>query len=189
LGDDPQPFAAAIARVWGFVKEGMKVEYIVWHTAADPREEGKRDTTMDEIAAWHAAKGWGAGYEGKQRAGYHFLVRRDGTVEMGRPLGKPGAHVRGLNARSVGICFSGHGDLQPLTRKQLRAGIDLTVKLLRLYHLPFTRVIGHREVNQLIDAGVLSEVYRVRKSCPGKKVDMKVVRLKVQQELLKDGGA
>ena len=166
----------------------MKVEYIVWHTAADPRGDGKHDTTIAEIAEWHAAKGWGAGYEGNQRAGYHFLVRRDGSVEMGRPLGKPGAHVRGLNSRSVGICFSGHGDLQPLTKKQLQAGIDLTVKLLRLYQLPYTRVIGHREVNTLVDAGVLPAVYRVEKTCPGKKVNMARVRLQIQQRLLSDGG-
>jgi N-acetylmuramoyl-L-alanine amidase len=165
------------------------VEYIVWHTAADGRDGGLRDTTMAEIAEWHAAKGWGVGYEGVQRAGYHFLVRRDGTVERGRPLGKPGAHVRGLNSRSVGICFSGHGDLQPLTEAQLRAGVALTVQLLKRYGLGAERVIGHREVNRLVEAGVLGEAYRVAKTCPGKLVDMGRVRALVRQGLLDGAGS
>lgn len=166
----------------------MRVEYIVWHTAADGRDGGLRDTTMAEVAAWHAAKGWGSGYEGVQRAGYHFLVRRDGTVERGRPLGKAGAHVRGLNSRSVGICFSGHGDLQPLTEAQLRAGVALTVRLLRRYGLDASRVIGHREVNRLVEAGVLGAAYRVAKTCPGRLVDMERVRALVQQALVERAG-
>ena len=39
--------------------------------------------------------------------GYHFVVRRDGTVEEGRPLTAVGAHCTGHNARSVGICLVG----------------------------------------------------------------------------------
>jgi len=167
----------------------VRVEYIVWHTAADGRDGGLRDTTMAEIAEWHAAQGWGVGYEGVQRAGYHFLVRRDGAVERGRPLGKVGAHARGLNSRSVGICFSGHGDLQPLTEAQLRAGVALTVRLLRRYGLGAERVIGHREVNRLVEAGVLGEAYRVAKSCPGRLVDMARVRALVRQGLLDGAGS
>jgi N-acetylmuramoyl-L-alanine amidase len=124
-----------------------------------------------------------------KRAGYHFLVRRDGTVERGRPLGKVGAHVRGLNSRSVGICFSGHGDLQPLTEAQLRAGVALTVQLLKRYGLGAERVIGHREVNRLVEAGVLGEAYRVAKTCPGRLVDMARVRALVRQGLLDGAGS
>lgn len=39
--------------------------------------------------------------------GYHFFIRKDGTIEVGRPLERPGAHTRGWNKRSVGVCLSG----------------------------------------------------------------------------------
>ena len=39
--------------------------------------------------------------------GYHFVVRRDGTVEKGRPVEDIGAHVQGINDRSVGVCMAG----------------------------------------------------------------------------------
>lgn len=143
--------------------------YIVWHTAADPRNNGQSDTTRDEIDRWHKAQGW-------SEIGYHFVVRLDGRIETGRALGKPGAHTRGINSVAIGICFSGHGDLQPLTPKQLSAGIKLTKELMARYQIPIERVIGHREVNTLVAKKVLSKDFIVRKTCPGKKVDMDRVR-------------
>lgn len=161
----------------------MKVEWIVWHTAAhgDPEKGIDYDTTAEQIRQWHKAKGWAD-------IGYHFVIRKDGTIERGRPETQPGAHVRGLNHQSIGICFSGHGDISPLTDAQLEAGIRLTVKLLKQHGLPYTRVIGHREVNRLVALGWLSADYRVAKTCPGTKVDMRAVRRRIRQEL-GDGNA
>ena len=39
--------------------------------------------------------------------GYHFVIRRDGTIESGRPLERTGAHVKGHNKDSIGICMEG----------------------------------------------------------------------------------
>ncbi len=39
--------------------------------------------------------------------GYHFVVLRNGTVETGRPLTQPGAHCKGHNSTSIGVCYIG----------------------------------------------------------------------------------
>lgn len=154
----------------------------MWHTAAhgDPAKGVDYDTTAAQIRQWHKAKGWAD-------IGYHFVIRKDGTVETGRPEGVAGAHTRGLNHQSLGICFSGHGDIVPLTDAQMQAGVELTVRLLRKHHLPYTRVIGHREVNRLVALGLLSADYRVSKTCPGTKVDMRAVRRRIKQVMESDG--
>lgn len=156
----------------------IKWRYIVWHTAAhgNPATGEVYDTTARQIDAWHRAQGW-------NKIGYHFVVRLDGTIEEGRLLSEAGAHVRGLNRQAIGICFSGHGDLKPLTEAQLRAGVSLTVALCRWWNIPAHRVIGHREVNELIKAGALGVEYRVSKTCPGRLVDMRDVRVRIMQEL------
>lgn len=138
--------------------------YIVWHTAADPRDGGMRDTSASEIDSWHRANGW-------SKIGYHYVIRRDGRIENGRGLDEVGAHVRGLNSQAIGICFSGHGDLQPLTEKQLSSGLRLTKTLMKLYGIPVSNIIGHREVNK-----ILPPKYHVSKTCPGKLVNMDNIR-------------
>ena len=40
-------------------------------------------------------------------AGYHFYIRKNGDIKSLRPLSLPGAHVRGWNAGSIGVCYEG----------------------------------------------------------------------------------
>ena len=61
------------------------------------------DIGASEIRKWHKAKGW-------SDIGYHYVIRRDGRVEDGRPVVTPGAHVKGHNADSIGICLVGGVD-------------------------------------------------------------------------------
>jgi N-acetyl-anhydromuramyl-L-alanine amidase AmpD len=58
------------------------------------------DIGRKEIDRWHRDRGFA-------EIGYHFILRRDGTVEKGRPDSKPGAHVAGHNAHTIGICLVG----------------------------------------------------------------------------------
>lgn len=74
-----------------------RIDHLVVHCAATPPS---LDIGRDEIDQWHKARGWSG-------IGYHFVIRRDGTVESGRPLERAGAHVAGHNRHSVGICLVG----------------------------------------------------------------------------------
>ena len=63
------------------------IRYLVVHCAATPPE---MDIGAKEIDLWHRQRGWSG-------IGYHFVIRRDGRVEAGRPLDRPGAHAQGFN--------------------------------------------------------------------------------------------
>lgn len=144
------------------------VRWLVFHTAGTP--DGA-DTSAAAIHRYHRReKGWAG-------IGYHFVIRKDGTIETGRSLTKQGAHVAGLNDRSLAVAFSGNGDIYPLTEEQIKSGLDLGSRLCRLYMIDVEDVIGHREVNKLIERGFVSSVYRTAKSCPGTKVSPRKLRL------------
>ena len=68
---------------------------IVLHHSASP------DVPAAEIHAWHLARGWAG-------IGYHFVIRKNGNIEQGRPLEAIGAHAGpGVNGYSIGICLCG----------------------------------------------------------------------------------
>jgi hypothetical protein len=58
---------------------------------------------IDVIRKWHLLRGW-------DDVGYHFFIRKDGTIEAGRPLTQYGAHCIGQNSTSIGVCLSGKED-------------------------------------------------------------------------------
>lgn len=59
-----------------------------------------RDQDIESIRRWHQWIGW-------EDVGYHFFIRKDGTLEIGRPIDVVGAHVKGYNSKTIGICLSG----------------------------------------------------------------------------------
>ena len=130
-----------------------RTSHIVLHTLAYSGNAG-----VEEVRRWHLARGW-------SDIGYHWLVRRDGTLEKGRPEHEIGAHARdgGFNNKSVGIAFEGHGDYEPLTVQQLATLIHEYKRLKDKYEIPLQNVIGHRETG-------------APKTCPGTKVDMEAIR-------------
>ena len=74
---------------------------IILHCAAT--REGK-DFSVDTIREWHVnGRGW-------SDIGYHWVIRLDGSIEVGRPLEKSGAHTKGHNKDSVGVCYIGGCD-------------------------------------------------------------------------------
>ncbi len=82
-----------------------EVDLIVLH-CSDTRPS--QDFTIEKLAASHKARGFG------DYPGYHFYIRRDGTLYYCRPLSLKGCHVKGYNANSIGICTEGgHRDDPP----------------------------------------------------------------------------
>jgi N-acetylmuramoyl-L-alanine amidase len=74
-----------------------EIKRIVLHCAAT---KPSQDIDADTIREWHLARGW-------SDIGYHYVIKLDGIVESGRPLSLMGAHARGHNKNSVGICYIG----------------------------------------------------------------------------------
>lgn len=114
-----------------------KIKEIIVHCSATA--EGK-DFCAKDIDLWHKAQGWDC-------IGYHYVVKLDGTVESGRPIEKVGAHCKGHNAYSIGVCYIGglaaDGKTPKDTRTpQQKAALQLLVdNLKRVY--PGSKVYGH----------------------------------------------
>lgn len=78
-----------------------QTDLIVWHCSAT---KPGTNIGVAEIREWHLSRGW-------QDVGYHFVIRRNGVIELGRDLMEVGSHVAGYNARSVGCCMVGGLDV------------------------------------------------------------------------------
>lgn len=114
------------------------VRFITVHCSATPPES---DVGTDEIRRWHKGKGW-------EDVGYHYVIRRNGTVEAGRSLDFQGAHVEGHNHEAIGICLVGgvRRDLSPdanFTAVQYTS-LETLINLL-LPRYPGATVRGHRD--------------------------------------------
>lgn len=118
-----------------------KIKRIIVHTTAT--KEGVHYTVSD-IDRWHRE----LGYAG---IGYHYVILLDGTVCAGRPVRKIGAHCKGFNTESIGICYVGGLDNNdraadtrtPEQKKSLQALIE---NLIGLYPT-ITEVVGHRDMS------------------------------------------
>lgn len=81
--------------------------------------------------------------------GYHFFIKRDGTIEIGRPITEVGAHTKGLNKTSVGICYAGgldknHDPEDNRTPEQIDSMIRLINALLEDFP-DIHDIAGHNE--------------------------------------------
>ena len=93
--------------------------------------------TAQDIHQWHLNNGWSG-------AGYHFLVKKDGTIYRLRPENKIGAHASGSNSDSIGICFEGSYMTETMSQTQINAGKELVAYLKQRYGI--SKVQAHREV-------------------------------------------
>jgi N-acetyl-anhydromuramyl-L-alanine amidase AmpD len=120
------------------------ITMIVIHCSDVP--PGVRSSAKD-IDGWHKDKGW-------KGIGYHFVVRRDGTVETGRRLEEIGAHCVGHNKYSIGICYEGGRDaagrhVDTRTPAQVAALRELVERMHAYF--PKAVILGHRDLNPTKD--------------------------------------
>jgi len=152
-----------------------RINQIVVHCSASNWGNAK---VIDE---WHKERGWSG-------IGYHFVIGNgypsynswrykkkqnnyDGLIEIGRPIDRMGAHAKGDNAHSIGVCLIGNKkfNLKPL--------YVLLHTLCMAYQIGPARVLGHYEVKSGIEQG---------KTCPN--FDMAPVREKLVYLLLDNDG-
>ena len=135
------------------------INTIVIHCSAT--REGQVITAAD-INRMHRQRGFA-------RIGYHFFIRLDGTVELGRPIETPGAHVAGHNSYSVAICYAGGLD-KAGKAKDTRTPAQLAAmeKLVRQQKVRFpkARIVGHRDLSPDLDRDGKVEKHEWLKDCP-----------------------
>ena len=114
------------------------IDKIIVHCSAT--REGQH-VTVQQIRQWHLQRNFAD-------IGYHYVIYLDGTVHKGRPLEKAGAHCKGYNAHSVGICYIGGLDRQGKpkdTRTAAQKAALLTLIRELRQRFPRATVHGHRE--------------------------------------------
>lgn len=95
------------------------------------------DIGVKEIDSWHKQRGWSG-------VGYHFIIRKDGSVELGRPIEKIGAHCKGYNRDSIAICWvGGYGGVDDRNEEQIESMHSLVQAL--QHDFPAATVHGHNE--------------------------------------------
>ncbi|MGI5880582.1 MAG: N-acetylmuramoyl-L-alanine amidase [Syntrophomonadaceae bacterium] len=86
-----------------------------------------QDVPAAVIHSWHLLQGWAG-------IGYHFVIRKNGDIERGRPQDSIGAHAGAeVNARSIGICLSGDFTQATPTEQQISSLVELIHWLNKYY--------------------------------------------------------
>lgn len=117
-----------------------KINTIVIHCSATPEA---MTYPLESLRADHKKRGF-------VDVGYHYYIRKDGTVQEGRPLNQIGAHAKGYNTGSIGICYEGGLDANrkpkdTRTEAQKKSMLVLLKATLKLYP-SITRICGHRDL-------------------------------------------
>lgn len=101
-------------------------------------------SSAKQIDLWHRKRGF-------KSIGYHYVVRRDGSIEHGRPEAEVGAHCQGHNADSIGICYEGgldeNGKPADTRTPAQRESMELLIQEL-LARYPQAKVYTHHHFNK-----------------------------------------
>ena len=116
-----------------------RIDEIIVHCTATPQGMA---VSVADIDRWHRQRGFAG-------IGYHFVVYLDGTVHKGRPVDQAGAHCKGHNAHSIGVCYVGGLDTNghptdTRTPAQKETLCNLVTALKKQY--PHAKVYGHRQL-------------------------------------------
>lgn len=113
------------------------INKIIIHCADTPKGINFNASDIDR---WHKERGWNG-------IGYHFVILLDGTIQLGRNVKKQGAHTKGHNKNSIGICYIGGGNGEDTrTIEQKNALFCLIQDLLIEY--PKATIHGHNEFSK-----------------------------------------
>ena len=135
------------------------IRYIVIHCSAT---RAHQDIDVQDIDEWHKARGWAG-------CGYHYVITRDGRVQGGRSLLVPGAHTKGHNRVSWGVCLVGglgadgraENNFTPAQFSALRALLASMKQ-----SAPQAEILGHRDLSPDIDGDGVVERHEWVKDCP-----------------------
>lgn len=132
----------------------MNKNTLLIHCAATPNGNSSYD--IYDIDIWHKDRGFkrtSCDNDLLKHVGYHIVINTRGVMQYGRTLDEKGAHCRGQNSNSIGLCLVGTDKFTVSQWRTLRTAIiNITEE-----HGPMI-IRGHRYFN-------------AKKTCPGFDVD------------------
>lgn len=136
-----------------------KISLIVIHCSATRAD---RDFTAKDVDTAHRFRGFSCW-------GYHYYVRKSGQVEPMRDEDTVGAHARGYNARSLGVCYEGgldeNGKAADTRTPRQQEALQRLVHELRLRY-PEAQVVGHRDLSPDTNYNGVVDPWERAKECP-----------------------
>ena len=130
------------------------ITLIVVHCSAVKPDQS---SSAAQIDSWHRQRGFHLGI------GYHYVIRRDGTIEPGRPEWMVGAHCLNHNAHSIGICYEGGLDIrgQPADTRTVEQKVTMRQLLEELHErYPRALIVGHHDFDPKKDCPCIENVAR-----------------------------
>ena len=109
-----------------------KTNVIVLHHAA------AHTCTAQQIDNWHKGNGWSG-------IGYHFFIRKDGSIYRGRPEWAVGAHASGRNSDTIGVCVEGNYEEERTMPQTQKNSVKEILRYLKGKY-PKAELKGHRDV-------------------------------------------
>ena len=106
----------------------------------------------EEINDIHKESGWDG-------IGYHYYIRKDGTIYSGRPEECIGSHVYGKNKDSLGICLEGNFEKEEPTKEEIESLVDLSVYLILKYNI--SRCKSHNDLYNTLCPGRLFPIEEI----------------------------
>lgn len=101
------------------------------------------------INQWHKEKGWNS-------CGYHYFIKKNGELQTGRFEDEIGAHCKGHNSTSIGVCLSGK---TAFTEQQYDTAVLLVKNIMERYKLTEKDIYCHYQFDSF-------------KTCPNFKIDL-----------------
>lgn len=129
-----------------------RIDKIIIHCSDTP---DNLDITAEDIESWHIQRGF-------DEIGYHYVVLRDGIIIQGRDIERIGAHTKGHNTGSIGVCWVGKNYIG---YDQMEGLLDIVYELCKEFEISSHNVYGHYEFND-------------QKTCPN--LDMDTFRELIQ---------
>ena len=140
----------------GTLKHRARTDYIILHHAASV------SCSPDDIHRIHVNNGWTG-------IGYHYFIRKDGSIYTGRPIDVVGAHTSDYNSQAIGVCFEGNYETDNIMPDaQKKSGQELISHLKSIYHN--VQVKKHKDFNAT--------------ACPGKYFPFEEIKKGVQEMTL-----
>ena len=135
------------------------INLIVVHCSAT-RED--KSFTEHDLETCHRRRGFNG-------TGYHFYIRRNGDIKSTRPIERIGAHARGFNKESIGICYEGGLDCRGVPKDTRTSWQKHSLRVLILTLLkdfPGCRICGHRDLSPDLNRNGEIEPEEWTKACP-----------------------
>lgn len=144
----------------------MIVKKLVVHHSASARSSTKKS----DIDLWHKQRGFA-------QIGYHKVIESNGSIVAGRPEATQGAHAKGTNSDSLGVCVVGNFEKEHPSPAQITSLISVLTDWCKVYKLNSSNIYGH--------TNVLGGTTKT--SCPGKHLNasLLLIKKKVQANLNK----